>query len=91
MHRGVTALHSEGWYSHQEGKLLVVVARKQQLNEIKAVVMSVDKHAFISVSSAMSVYGKGFESVKNLSKQANQSNKINKAFSKWIKEHYFRL
>jgi|SRR5574344_22543 uncharacterized membrane-anchored protein YitT (DUF2179 family) len=86
MHRGVTALHSEGWYSHQEGKLLVVVARKQQLNEIKAVVMSVDKHAFISVSSAMSVYGKGFESVKNLSKQANQSNKINKAFSKWIKE-----
>ncbi len=86
MHRGVTALQSEGWYSHQDGKVLVVVARKQQLNEIKAVVMSIDCHAFISVSSAMSVYGKGFESVKNLNKQSRQGNKINKAISKWTKE-----
>lgn len=87
MHRGVTALESEGWYSHKGGKLLVVVARKQQLNEIKSAIMSLDNHAFISVSSAMSVYGKGFESIKNIKKQQqNQSNKINKAISKWRKE-----
>lgn len=64
MNRGVTALSSEGWYSHKEGKILVVVARKHQLNEIKAAIMRIDDHAFISVSSVMSVYGRGFENVK---------------------------
>jgi len=62
--RGVTALQSIGWHSKQEGKLLVVVARKQQLAEISQAIMEVDNKAFISVCSAMSVYGNGFEMVK---------------------------
>jgi len=62
--RGVTALQSMGWHSKQEGKLLVVVARKQQLAEISQAIMEVDNKAFISVCSAMSVYGNGFEMVK---------------------------
>lgn len=62
--RGVTALESMGWHSKQEGKLLVVVARKQQLAEISQAIMEVDNKAFISVCSAMSVYGNGFEMVK---------------------------
>lgn len=62
--RGVTALQSMGWHSKQEGKLLVVVARKQQLPEITSAIMEVDNKAFISVCSAMSVYGNGFDVVK---------------------------
>lgn len=62
--RGVTALQSLGWHSKQEGKLLVVVARKQQLSEITAAIMEIDNKAFISVCSAMSVYGNGFDIVK---------------------------
>lgn len=62
--RGVTALQSMGWHSKQEGKLLVVVARKQQLPEITSAIMEVDNKAFISVCSAMSVYGNGFDMVK---------------------------
>lgn len=73
MHRGVTALSSEGWYSHNDGKILVVVARKQQLNEIKTAIMHLDDHAFISVTSAMSVYGRGFESVKTGLKEVKKS------------------
>ena len=64
LNRGVTALQSMGWHSKQEGKLLVVIARKQQLAEITQAIMEVDNRAFISVCSAMSVYGNGFETVK---------------------------
>lgn len=64
LNRGVTALQSLGWHSKQDGKVLVVIARKQQLAEITAAIMEVDNRAFISVCSAMSVYGNGFEMVK---------------------------
>ncbi len=62
--RGVTALQSVGWYSQKEGKVLLIVARKNQMNEIVNEVTNIDKKAFISVSTAMSVYGEGFEEVK---------------------------
>lgn len=62
--RGVTALESVGWYSQMESKVLIVIARKNQMNEIVNEVKSIDKKAFISVSTAMSVYGEGFEEVK---------------------------
>ncbi len=64
MDRGVTALDSVGWYSQQEGKVLIVIARKQQLPQITASIKEVDHRAFISVSSVMGVYGEGFEKVK---------------------------
>ena len=62
--RGVTALQSVGWYSQKESKVLLIVARKQQMHEIVQEVKNIDKHAFISISSANSVYGEGFEEIK---------------------------
>ena len=62
--RGVTALESVGWYSQMESKVLLVIARKNQMNEIVNEVKNIDKKAFISVSTTMSVYGEGFEEVK---------------------------
>ncbi|MCK9625188.1 MAG: YitT family protein [Bacteroidales bacterium] len=64
MHRGVTALNSVGWYSQKDGKVLIIVARKNQLQEITRSIKEVDANAFISVSQAMSVYGKGFDQIK---------------------------
>jgi uncharacterized membrane-anchored protein YitT (DUF2179 family) len=64
VHRGVTALQSVGWYSQKESKVLLIVARKYQMNEVVNEIKSIDKHAFISVSTAMSVFGEGFEEVK---------------------------
>lgn len=64
LQRGVTALQSVGWYTQKESKVLLIVARKQQLNGIVNDIKSIDKRAFISVSTAMSVYGEGFEEVK---------------------------
>lgn len=62
--RGVTALESVGWYTQKPSKVLMVVARKTQLNPIIKTVKSIDKSAFISVSAASCVYGEGFEEVK---------------------------
>jgi uncharacterized membrane-anchored protein YitT (DUF2179 family) len=47
-----------------ESKVLLVIARKNQMNEIVNEVKNIDKKAFISVSTTMSVYGEGFEEVK---------------------------
>lgn len=64
IHRGVTALQSVGWYSQKESKVLLIVARKQQMHEIIEEVKRIDKNAFISISTANSVYGEGFEELK---------------------------
>lgn len=64
VHRGVTALQSVGWYSQKESKVLLIVARKQQMHEIIEEVKKIDKNAFISISTANSVYGEGFEELK---------------------------
>lgn len=64
MHRGVTALQSVGWYSQTESKVLLIVSRKHQMNEVIKDVKAIDPKAFVSVSTAMSVFGEGFEEVK---------------------------
>jgi uncharacterized membrane-anchored protein YitT (DUF2179 family) len=64
VHRGVTALQSVGWYSQKESKVLLIVSRKHQMNEVLREIKSIDPHAFVSVSTAMSVFGEGFEEVK---------------------------
>lgn len=64
VHRGVTALQSVGWYSKKDSKVLLIVARKYQMNGVVNEIKNIDKKAFISVSTAMSVYGEGFEEVK---------------------------
>ncbi|MBR5141437.1 MAG: YitT family protein [Bacteroidales bacterium] len=78
VHRGVTALQSVGWYSQKESKVLLIVSRKYQMNEVIREIKAMDPKAFVSVSTAMSVFGEGFEEVKtgiNLKK----TNKIEEA------------
>lgn len=64
VHRGVTALQSVGWYSGKESKVLLIILRKNQMNEVVNEIKKIDNKAFISVSSAASVYGEGFEEIK---------------------------
>lgn len=79
MHRGVTALNSVGWFSQKEGKVLIIVARKNQLQEISRAIKEVDSSAFISVSQAMSVYGKGFDQIKTGVKKGEWKKVIKKS------------
>ena len=64
MDRGVTAIYSQGWYSKEDTKVLLIVARKTQLHQIVSAVKRIDNKAFVSVSTATSVYGEGFEEIK---------------------------
>lgn len=64
MDRGVTALNSVGWYTGQESKVLLIIARKNQLHQIVAAIKNIDNKAFVSVSTATSVFGEGFEEIK---------------------------
>ena len=78
VHRGVTALQSVGWYSQKESKVLLIIARKHQMNDVVNAVKAIDKNAFISVSTAKSVYGEGFEEVKSgLKLKKNQETEDN--------------
>jgi uncharacterized membrane-anchored protein YitT (DUF2179 family) len=64
MKRGVTVLPAKGWYSKENREVLMVVTRKSDLNLLLRYVKTIDPDAFLSVSSAMGVYGLGFDSIK---------------------------
>ena len=63
-HRGVTVLNGTGWYSKNDVKVLVVLAKKSQSIEIFRLVKYIDPNAFISQSSVIGVYGEGFDRIK---------------------------
>ncbi len=63
--RGVTILEGMGWYSKQPVKVITVIARKNESIRIFRIVKDVDPNAFISQSSAIGVYGEGFDVIKS--------------------------
>lgn len=69
LHKGVTVLDGEGWYTKQSRKVLMVITRKTELNIILRYIKSIDSNAFLSVSSVTGVYGKGFDTIKAKTKE----------------------
>lgn len=63
--RGVTILEGMGWYSKEPVKVITVIARKNESIKIFRIVKDVDPNAFISQSSAIGVYGEGFDVIKS--------------------------
>lgn len=64
MNRGVTVLPAKGWFSKEDGYVLMVVTRRSDLNLLLKYVKSIDPDAFLSVANVMGVYGKGFDAIK---------------------------
>lgn len=62
--RGVTLLDGKGWYSKQDIKVVVILAKKSQSLDIFRVVKDIDQNAFISQSNVVGVYGEGFDKLK---------------------------
>jgi uncharacterized membrane-anchored protein YitT (DUF2179 family) len=58
--RGATFLYGEGTYTGAITKVVLVAIRKQQLAELKELVMDLDPAAFIIVQEAHQVLGDGF-------------------------------
>lgn len=69
LHRGVTVLDGKGWFTQNEAHVLMIVIRKTDLPLLLRQVKAIDQDAFISVSSATAVYGKGFDQIKGKSRQ----------------------
>lgn len=60
LERGATYLNGEGTYSGKECKVILTVVKKQQMAELKRLVVEVDPNAFIVVQEAHQVLGEGF-------------------------------
>ena len=58
--RGVTYLDGEGAYSGKPKRVIMCAVRPHQVYKITNTVKSVDKRAFIIVTTAGSIKGKGF-------------------------------
>lgn len=62
--RGATLLESEGCYSHQSQKVLIVMVHRTDKQFVMQIVNRIDPSAFVSVSKVQGVYGKNFEKIK---------------------------
>lgn len=58
--RGITFLDGEGYYSRFDTKVILTVVKRQQLSELKELVVAVDPDAFVIVQEAHQVLGDGF-------------------------------
>ena len=75
MKRGVTVMPAKGWFSKEDTYVVMVVTRKNDLNLLLRYVKSIDPDAFLSVSSVMGVYGKGFDAIRVKSHTAKNHQK----------------
>lgn len=64
MHRGVTVLNGQGWYTKHERKVLVVLAKKRESTTIFRIIQNIDPSAFVSQSKVIGVFGDGFDKIK---------------------------
>lgn len=59
--RGSTSLNGKGMYKKDEKNVLMCVASRSEVREIRSIVKEVDKHAFIVIANAREVFGEGFK------------------------------
>ncbi len=60
LHRGSTFLDGQGVYSGKDTKVILTAVKKQQISELKELVVEIDPDAFIIVQEAHQVLGDGF-------------------------------
>lgn len=58
--RGATFLKGEGCYTGKEKKVILTAVKRQQLAELKSLVVAIDPQAFVIVQEAHQVLGDGF-------------------------------
>ena len=66
LHRGVTITKSVGYYTGKEHNVIICVTSKKQINRVKDIVKACDPQAFMYITQAGEVSGKGFTGGKIL-------------------------
>lgn len=61
MKRGCTVLDGVGWYSKKPQKVIMVMTKRVEADDLFRLIKMIDEHAFISQSNVRGVYGNGFD------------------------------
>ena len=61
LNRGVTAFNSVSMYDGRDKKVLLCAIRKYEVTNLKKIINSVDEDAFVIITEATEIMGKGFE------------------------------
>jgi len=59
--RGLTLLDAEGGYTRRKKKMLMLVAHRSEFSRTLSAIKAADPEAFLFISSASEVHGKGFK------------------------------
>lgn len=59
--RGTTAIYGRGMYKKEEKEVLLCVASRGEVREIRKIINEIDKDAFLIITNAREVYGRGFK------------------------------
>ena len=59
--RGSTLLFAQGMYKKEKRNVLMCVASRGEVREIRKIVNSLDKNAFVIITNAREVFGRGFK------------------------------
>ena len=63
LHRGVTFLDAEGAYSHRRERVIMSVLKKTQIADARRMIRKIDPNAFVIVTDAKNVFGRGFDDI----------------------------
>lgn len=61
LHRGVTFLEGEGYYTREHTRVVMTALPNKQLPELKQLVTEADPHAFIIIQDSHNILGEGFQ------------------------------
>lgn len=64
LYRGVTFIDGVGCYTHNNVKMMFVLAKKTESNTIFRLIKDIDPGAFVSQSAVIGVFGEGFDRIK---------------------------
>jgi uncharacterized membrane-anchored protein YitT (DUF2179 family) len=76
MGRGVTVLNGTGWYTKNDSKVLLVLARKRESASLLSVIQAIDPKAFVSQSKVLGVFGEGFDRIKVKAKKNKEGKNL---------------
>ena len=63
VHRGVTILEGEGAYSRKQKHVILCVIKRSQIPELRRTIRDLDENAFVIITDAKNVFGRGFENI----------------------------
>ena len=61
LHRGVTFLEGEGYYTREHTRVVMTALPNKQLPELKQLVTEADPHAFVIIQDSHNILGEGFQ------------------------------